>query len=160
MLPGQLTHINNLPYSTGLTQEKSEVLKIAVSGRWCIDNSSVSKKAANSNICRRGKTKLWDMQDSRLRRKTENIQPFANRKAMKKFHDALKTIYRPKSSEATTLLSADGSTHLLDKEAVLKFPNVMETSSSLSGKASCADAVPVNIYKSGGQPMTKKLTEC
>ena len=29
---------------------------------------------------------------------------------MKKFHDALKTIYGPKSSGATTLLSADGNT--------------------------------------------------
>ena len=39
---------------------------------------------------------------------------------MKKFHDALKTIYGPKSSRATTLLSADGSTFLTDKEAILK----------------------------------------
>ena len=39
---------------------------------------------------------------------------------MKIFHDALKTIYGPKSSEATTLLSADGSTLLTDKEAILE----------------------------------------
>ena len=38
---------------------------------------------------------------------------------MKKFHDALKTIYGPKSSGATTLLSADGNTLLTDKEAIL-----------------------------------------
>ena len=36
---------------------------------------------------------------------------------MKKFHDALKIIYGPKSSKATTLLSVDGSTLLIDKEA-------------------------------------------
>ena len=35
---------------------------------------------------------------------------------MKKFHDALKTIYGPKSSGATTLLSVDGST----KETISK----------------------------------------
>ena len=35
---------------------------------------------------------------------------------MEKFHDALITIYGPKSSGATTLLSADGSTLLTDKK--------------------------------------------
>ena len=39
---------------------------------------------------------------------------------MKKFHGALKTIYGRKSSVATTLLIADGSTLLTDKEAILK----------------------------------------
>ena len=39
---------------------------------------------------------------------------------MKKFHDALKTIYDPKSSCATSLLCADGSTLLSDKDAILK----------------------------------------
>ena len=60
------------------------------------------------------------MQDSWLRKNTGEIQSFADRKDMKKFHDALKTIYGPKSSGATTLLSADGSTLLTDKEAILK----------------------------------------
>ena len=80
------------------------------------DTSSVSKKAAYSNICKTAKTKFSGMQDSWLRKKTEEIQSFVDRKDMKKFHDALKTIYGPKSSEATTLLSADGSTLLTDKE--------------------------------------------
>ena len=39
---------------------------------------------------------------------------------MKKFHDALKTVYGPKSSEATPLLSADGSTLFADKYAILQ----------------------------------------
>ena len=39
---------------------------------------------------------------------------------MKKFNDALKTIYGPKSSGATTLLSVYGSTLLTDKEVILK----------------------------------------
>ena len=80
------------------------------------DTSSVSKKAAYSNVCKTVQTKLRDMQDSWLRKKTEEIQSFADRKDMKKFHDALKTIYGPKSSEATKLLSADGNTLLTDKE--------------------------------------------
>ena len=84
------------------------------------DTSSVSKKAAYSNICKTVQTKFRDMQDSWLRKKTEEIQSFADRKDMKKFQDALKTIYGPKSSRATALLSADGSTLLTNKEAILK----------------------------------------
>ena len=45
---------------------------------------------------------------------------FADRNDMKKFHDVLKTIYGPKSSGATTLLNADGSTLLTDKDAILE----------------------------------------
>ena len=117
---------------------------------------------------------------------------------MKKFHDALKTIYDPNSSGATTLLSADGSTLLTDKEAILKrwtehfnsvlnrpssinedaidrlpqiecnvlldeFRTVMETRKAvqqlLSGKASGADAIPVEVYKVVGLPMAEKVTE-
>ena len=39
---------------------------------------------------------------------------------MKKFFDALKTIYGPQSSRTTPLLSADGTSLLTDKEAILK----------------------------------------
>ena len=80
------------------------------------------------------------MQDSWLRKKTEEIQSFADRKDMKKFHDALKIIYGPKSSGATTLLSADGSTLLTDKEAILKrwaehFNSVLNRPSSINEDA-------------------------
>ena len=39
---------------------------------------------------------------------------------MKKLHDELKTIYGLKSSGTTTLLRADGSTLVTDKESILK----------------------------------------
>ena len=60
---------------------------------------------------------------------------------MKKSHDALKTIYGPKNSGATTLLlSADGSTLLTDKEAILKrwaehFNSVLNRTSSINEDA-------------------------
>ena len=55
---------------------------------------------------------------------------------MKKFFDALKTVYGPHSSGITHLLSADG-TSLLDKEAILKrwaehFDGVLNRSSSIN----------------------------
>ena len=56
------------------------------------DTSSVSKKAAYSNICKTVQIKLRDMQDSWMRKKTEEIQSFVDRKDMKKFHDAQKTV--------------------------------------------------------------------
>ena len=77
------------------------------------------------------------MQDSWLSKKAEEIQSFADRKDMKKFHYALKTIYGPKRSGATPLLSADGST-LLD--AILKrwaehFNSVLNRPSSVNDNA-------------------------
>ena len=56
------------------------------------------------------------------------------------FHDALNNIYGPKSSGATTFLSADGSTLLTDKETILKrwaehFNSVLNRPSSINEDA-------------------------
>ena len=80
------------------------------------------------------------MQDSWLSKKAEEIKSFADRKDMKKFHDALKTIYGPKRAGATPLLSADGSTPLTDKDAILKrwaehFNSVLNRPSSVNDNA-------------------------
>ena len=60
------------------------------------------------------------IQDTWMSKKAEEIQSFADRKSMKKFHDALKTVYGPKSSRATQLLSADGSILFIDKDAIFE----------------------------------------
>ena len=91
-------------------------------------------------MCKTVQDRLRDMQDSWLGKKAEEIQSFADRKDMKKFHDALKTIYDPKSSGATSLLSADGSTLLTDKDAILKrkaehFNSVLNRPSSANDNA-------------------------
>ena len=80
------------------------------------------------------------MQDSWLRKKADEIQSFADRKDMKKFFDALKTVYGPQSSGTTPLLSADETSLLTDKEAVLKrcaehFDGVLNRPSSISDEA-------------------------
>ena len=64
---------------------------------------------------------------------------------MKKLHDALKIIYGPKSSGATTVRSADGSILLADKESILErwaehFNRVLNQPSSINGDA--IDRVP------------------
>ena len=159
------------------------------------DTSSLSKKAAYKNNSKTVQSRLRVIQDSWLSKKAKEIQSFADRKDMKKFHYALKTVYGPKRSGTIPLLSADGSTLLTDKDAVLKrwtelfdsmlnrpstindinrlpqvefnilfdeFP-ITETTKAIehmsSGKAPGSDAVPVEIYKAGYQPMAEKLTE-
>ena len=68
------------------------------------DTSSVSKKAAYSNICRAAKSRLGDMQDTWLSKKTEEIQSITDRKDMKKFCDVRKIVYDPKRSGVTHCL--------------------------------------------------------
>ena len=80
------------------------------------------------------------MQDSWLSKKADEIQSFADRKDMKKFFDALKTIYGPQSTGTTPLLSADETSLLTDKEAILKrwaehFDGVLNRPSSINDKA-------------------------
>ena len=80
------------------------------------------------------------MQDSWLRKKADEIQSLADRKDMKKFFDALKTVYGPQSSGTTPLLSADGTSLLTDKEAILKrsaenFDGVLNRPSSINDEA-------------------------
>ena len=80
------------------------------------------------------------MQDSCLSSKADEIQSFADRKDMKKFFDALKTVYGPQSSATTPLLSADGTSLLNNKEAILKrwaehFDSVLNQPSSVNDDA-------------------------
>ena len=138
------------------------------------------------------------MQDSWLNSKADENQAFADRKDMKKFFDALKTVNGLQSSGTTPLLSVDGTSILTYKEAVLKrwaehfdsvlnrpssinddvinrlpqlecnlqldeFPTVAERVKAIkllsSGKAPGSDAIPAEIYKAGGTPVAKKMTE-
>ena len=74
------------------------------------------------------------------RKKADEIQSCADRKDMKKFFDALKTVYGPQSLGTTPLLSADGTSLLTDKEAILKrwtehFDGVLNRPSSISNEA-------------------------
>ena len=118
----------------GLFEEKHQKHKAYLS-----DTSSVSSKAAYSNICKTVKIRLRDMQISWLSSKADEIQSFADRKDMKKFFDALKTV-NGQSSETTPLLSADGTSLLTDKDVILKrwaehFDSVLNRSSSINNDA-------------------------
>ena len=98
----------------GFLEEKRQKHKAYLS-----DTSSVSNKAAYSNICKIVQIRLRDMQDSWLSSKAEEIPPFADRKDMKKFFDALDNLWFPEVRNHP-LLSADWTSLLTDKEAILK----------------------------------------
>ena len=93
------------------------------------------------------------MQDSWLSSKADEIQSFAGRKDMKKFFDALKTVYGPQSSGTTPLLSADGTSLLTDKEPILKrwaehFDRVLNRWSSIN----ILPQVECNLLLDSSQP--------
>ena len=77
----------------GLLEEKHQNHKA-----YLRNTSSVSSKAAYSNICKTVQTRL---RDTWLSKKADEIQSFADRKDMKKFFGALKTLYGPQSSGTT-----------------------------------------------------------
>ena len=119
----------------GLLEEKHQKLlkeKHQKHKAYLRNTSSVSSNIAYSNICKTVQTRLRDMQDSWLRKKADEIQSFADRKDMKK--------YGPQSSGTTPLLSADGTSLLTDKEAILKrraehFDSVLNRPSSINDEA-------------------------
>ena len=78
-------------------------------------DSSVYKKAAYNNICNRaqGYANFLAGKESRKH------QSFANREDMHKFHDT-ENHYDLKKSGTNALTSADGTTFLTDKDAILE----------------------------------------
>ena len=120
----------------GLLEEKHKKHKA-----YLRNTSSVSSKTAYSNICKTVQTRLREhLELLAERKKADEIQSCADRKDMKKFFDALKTVYGPQSLGTTPLLSADGTSLLTDKEAILKrwtehFDGVLNRPSSISDEA-------------------------
>ena len=59
------------------------------------------------------------MQDSWLAAKADEIQKYADTHDSKRFYDALKEVYGPKSSSTSPLLNVDGTTLITGKPAIL-----------------------------------------
>ncbi|KAJ1088138.1 hypothetical protein NDU88_001297 [Pleurodeles waltl] len=114
------------------------------------DTTSASKNAAYNSIKSKVQVKLREMQDCWLSRKADEIQKYFDSNNSKHFYDALKIIYGPQSSGTSPLLSADGSTLLTDKNAILKrwaehFSNVLNRPSTISAKViKCMPQVTIN----------------
>ena len=80
------------------------------------------------------------MQDTWLSKKADEIQTYADRNDLKRFYDALKTIYGPTSSHSSPILDAGGTQLITDKALILKrwadhFSNVLNNPSIISEEA-------------------------
>ena len=87
--------------------------------RALINNKSPSNQAAFNNIRSTVQHILRQMQDSWLKQKAEEIQKYADHKDMKRFYDAIKTVYGPQPASSSPLLSADGQRLLTEKSHIL-----------------------------------------
>ena len=85
-----------------------------------LDKPCSSTKTAYDNIRHTLQQKLRQMQDQWLLQKANEIQQYADTHDMKRFYDAVKEVYGPRSSGSSPLLSADGTTLLTDKKDILK----------------------------------------
>ena len=125
------------------------------------DPHSTSNKAAFANIRRTVQRELRQMQDTWLSKKADEIQSYADRNDMKRFYDALKTIYGPTKSGSSPLLSADGNTLITDKEEILKrwaehFDSVLNRPSSIDAEAIARlPQVPTNASLSDSPSSTE-----
>ena len=83
------------------------------------NNKSPSNQAAFNNIRGTVQRKLRQMQDTWLQQKAEEIQNYADKKDMKRFYDAIKTVYGPQPASSSPLLSSDGQRLLTEKSQIL-----------------------------------------
>ena len=98
---------------TKLLEEKHRLHRVL------INNKSPSNQAAFNNIRSTVQHRLRQMQDSWLKQKAEEIQKYADQKDMKRFYDAIKTVYGPQPASSSPLLSADGQRLLTEKSHIL-----------------------------------------
>ena len=83
------------------------------------NNKSPANQAAYNNIRSTVQQRLRQMQDSWLKQKAEEIQNYADKNDMKRFYDAIKTVYGPQPASSSPLLSADGQKLLTEKAHIL-----------------------------------------
>ncbi|XP_046862503.1 uncharacterized protein LOC124455960 [Xenia sp. Carnegie-2017] len=113
------------------------------------DPTSVYKKNAFASARRTVQSKLRAMRDSWLSAKADEIQAYADRNDTKRFYEALNTIYGPRSSGNSPVLSSDGTSLITEKEKILHrwaehFEAVLNRPSSINDEA--IDRLPqVNI---------------
>jgi len=118
-----------------LLDEKHRAHKAVLS-----DPSSMSKKSALKNARSTVQKKLRQMKDTWLSNKADEIQGYADSHNSKRFYDALKTVYGPKSSGCSPLLSSDGKLLITERAKILErwaehFNSVLNRPSEINDQA-------------------------
>nr|VZI08498.1 unnamed protein product [Spirometra erinaceieuropaei] len=85
-----------------------------------VDHPTDDNRAAFYRSRRLLKQRLLEMQDVWTTRKAEEIQGYADRNERKEFFAAMKSVYGPTAKGTAPLLSADGSTLLVEKTQILQ----------------------------------------
>ena len=122
------------------------------------NNKSPANQAAYNNIRSTVQQRLRQMQDSWLKQKAEEIQNYADKNDMKRFYDAIKTVYGPQPASSSPILSADGQKLLTEKAHILDrwaehFDAVLNRSSHINEEA--INRLPQNtINLNMGNPPT------
>ncbi|BHF61921.1 hypothetical protein SprV_0100490100 [Sparganum proliferum] len=85
-----------------------------------VNHPTTDNKVAFYRSRRHLQQRLREMQDAWTARKAEEIQGYANRNEWKNFFSAIKAVYGPSTKGSAPLLSADGSTLLIEKTQILQ----------------------------------------
>nr|VZH98648.1 unnamed protein product [Spirometra erinaceieuropaei] len=94
-----------------------------------VDHPTEDNKAAFYRSRRHLQQRLREMQDAWTARKAEEIQGYADRNEWKNFFSAIKAVYGPPTKGTAPLLSADGSTLLIEKsKSFSDGPSISEAS--------------------------------
>ncbi|KAF7241799.1 Craniofacial development protein 2 [Varanus komodoensis] len=123
--------------------ENDEEIKALLAEKHCLhrahqnDPLSTVKKNDFNNARRTVQSKLRKMQDSWLSVKTDEIQKFADRNDVKRFYEALRSLYGPQPSGSCPLLDSDGATLITEKTLILqrwaeRFQSVLNHPSSIN----------------------------
>ncbi|BHF78798.1 hypothetical protein SprV_0602191300 [Sparganum proliferum] len=105
-----------------------------------VDHPAADNKAAFYRSRRHLQQRLREMQDAWTARKAEEIQGYADRNEWTNFFSAIKAVYGPPTKGIAPLLSADGSTLLIEKTQILQrwaehFRGVLNRPSAISDAA-------------------------
>nr|VZI01104.1 unnamed protein product [Spirometra erinaceieuropaei] len=85
-----------------------------------VDHPTDDNRAAFYRSRRHLQQRLREMQDAWTARKAEKIQGYADRNEWKNIFSAIKAVYGPPTKGTAPLLSADGSTLLIEKTQILQ----------------------------------------
>ena len=104
------------------------------------DPLSASKQASYKSTCATLQRNLRQMKNDWFIKMAEDIQSAADRKDYKTFYDGINQIYGPRKSSTSPMLSADGTSLLADKTAILErwkehFDSLLKCPSSVSDES-------------------------
>ena len=103
---------------------------------WITDKNSPSKKRAYKECKQHVQSSLRSMKETWWSKKPVELQDAADKQDLKAFYDGLKTVYGPRESRSSPVLSSDSKTLFTDKKEIVTrwkehFENVLNMASTI-----------------------------